>query len=76
MKIKQQLTLDDIIDICEINFEGVKEAIIQIASESKCVVDFYKKFEEYYSEYGLGGNDRWEDCKAYLWLILDGPYRC
>lgn len=31
MKIKQQLTLDDIIDICGINFKGVKEAIIQIA---------------------------------------------
>ena len=75
MEVKP-ITLEDMLEICHINYDGVAEAVIRIAAESKCLVEFYKKFNIYFSEHGLGGDSCWELCEQYLGLILVGPYSC
>lgn len=70
MKIKT-LTLKDLLIWCHINYEGVEEAFTKIAHESSSKEEFLNKFHEYYSEEGLGGDDRWLDCQEYLPFILD-----
>ena len=69
MKV-QPITLEDMLNICYINYKGVKEAVIQIANDSKDIKEFYSKFHEYYKEHGLGGDDCWHLCERYLGLIL------
>jgi len=75
MEVKP-ITLEDMLEICHINYDGVAEAVTKIANESKCLVEFYEKFHEYFSVHGLGGDDCWELCETYLGLILSGPYHC
>ena len=70
MTVKQTLTLEDVLTTIGINYEGVAEAVIEIASESQSTKEFWDKFHDYYSENGLGGDDTWMDCETYLWLVL------
>lgn len=69
MKV-QPITLEDMLKICHIDYDGVAEAVTRIASESKDYKEFYTKFSEYYNEHGLGGDSCWELCEMYLGLIL------
>ena len=72
MKILEQISLDDVLNFIGINYEGVKEAIIDCANTSKTknMNEFFNKFREYYSEHGLGGDDCWMDVRTYLPLVI------
>jgi len=70
MKILEQISLDDVLDYIGINYEGVKEAIIECAATSKTIREFFYRFQEYYSEHGCGGDDCWMDVRTYLPLVI------
>ena len=70
MKVLEQITLDDVLDYIGINYEGVREAVIDCANTSRTCVEFLNKFHEYYSEHGLGGDDCWMDVSNYLPLVI------
>ena len=70
MKILEQISLDDVLNFIGINYEGVKEGIIDCANTSKDAREFFDKFERYYVDHGLGGDDCWMDVRAYLPLVI------
>lgn len=71
MKIKETITLEDVLKFIRINYPGVKEAIIESASRTSSYEDFLQDFHEYYSEKGLGGDDTWLDVEEYLGIVLE-----
>ena len=73
MEIKQINTTKDICKLLGIDYdESVITDIDDIICENEEWSDFKKAFTEYYSEHGLGGDDKYNDClNIFSYLLQD-----
>lgn len=75
MEIRYEaITLRDLLIYLGLNYNGVEEAIIEAASNARTEREFINNFYKYYSEFGLGGDDKWMDCKMFLPIVLKGSH--
>lgn len=74
MKLLKSITVKDLLKYVYIDYDGVEEAFEKAVESSNTCREAMEKFHEYYSEYGLGGDSKWELCETYLPLMMDLPY--
>lgn len=71
----KNITAEEVLEYIGINYEGVLEEIERLATTCTGYQEFFNEFEKYYDEHGLGGDDRWLDCKSYLPIMVKFNHR-
>ena len=72
MDIKQINTAKDICKLLEIDYDDkVAEDLDNIIAANETWPEFKEAFHKYYSEQGLGGDDKYEECIMLLSYLLE-----